>query len=299
MGAAVIQEQFPPALALRTAQALVRDQRPINACTMFGPISCIDTILQRAGQPVNLSTRLPWYNLRGQPKGIEQTARSLATTGTCLESLCPWVPSEVDTPPTDAAWQDAKTRVFRDLKAVLITTGIEGVKRALGQGSPVAFTVRNAGSTEHTSCIDGYNEYGAEVWDSIAFAYTLPWASFTNGHVTQLYRWQGLPLVPHPDYVEGDTPTLIDGVLSLPKALVWIGWDSEPKSIRFKNVRLAMVNQGRITSGNSDVQDLVFWHSGRATLYLPKLIVGSTILHNVTIVGPTATLISAEEDQHA
>lgn len=293
----MIQEQFPASLSLRTAHALSRDQRPVNACTVFGPIACIDTILQRAGQAVNLSTRFVWYSLRGQTKGIEQTARSLAINSTCLESLCPYDPTQLDTPPSDAAWQDARSRVFRDLKAVLITSGIEGVKRALGQGSPVAFTVRNADSTEHTSCIDGYNEQGAEVWDSISFSYTLPWASFTNGHVTQLYKWQGLPLVPHKDYIEGDVPALIGGVLSLPKVLVWIGWNSDPKSLNFKNVRLQMVKRGWISSGNDDVQDIVFWHSKDLTLFVPKLIVDSTILHNVKIVGPTATLIEGEQCQ--
>lgn len=252
-------------------------------------------MLQRLGQPINLSARFIWWNLRGQDKSIDSAAQALRINGCCVEALCPYDLERLETVPSVAAFQDAWQRSFRDLRPVGIA-GVEGVKRAIGQGAAITFKMGSPGS-EHISCIDGYDEEGVQIWDSnsITPGITMPWSDVeSGGRITQMCRWAGIPLVPHPDYVEGDISTLIDGVLSLPKLLLWVGWNANPKSISGRNVKFQMIDRGRITSGNEDVRDVVFWHSGEFTLYLPKLIDGSTILHNVKIVKPVATLIEAE-----
>lgn len=295
----MIQEQFPESASLRTQWAMWRDQGTVQSCSGQGPANTLSLMLQRWLQrDINLSARFIWWNLRGKEKSIDSAAKVIRENGCCLDSLCPYDIALLDTPPSPAALDDAKNRQFRDLRTIPIA-GVESVKRAICQGSAITFKMGNPGS-EHISCIDGYDEEGVHVWDSnsITPAITMPWADVeSGGRIKQMVRWAGIPLVPHPDYIEGDVPTLINGVLSLPKALVWIGWNSDPKSIVFKNVRLQMVKQGWISSGHEDVQDIVFWHSNDLTLYVPKLIVDSTILHNVKMVGPTATLIEGEQCQ--
>lgn len=290
----MIQEQFPDLAVLRTPWALLRNQGNVQSCTVQGPINTIDTIFHRAGKNVNLSTRFPWYNLRGQAKSVEATAKSLRENGTCLESLCPYDVALLDTPPSPQAWSDAKFHGLFNVQPIRIS-GVDSLKRAICQGSAVTFCMVNGDGSEHVSCIDGYGRDGVYVWDSIGSALVMPWADVTSGRITQMYRWGGLPLTPVPDYIEGDVPTLINGVLSLPKLLLWIGWNSNPKSINAQNAKFNILDRGKITSGNDDVQDIVFWHSNERTLYLPKLIVDSTILHNVKMVNPIATLISGEE----
>ncbi len=292
----MIQEQFPAAASLRTQWAQWRDQGDVLSCSAQGPANALSTMLQRStGTDINLSARFLWWNLRGKEKSIDSAALTLQSVGTCLDSLCLYDIALLDSMPEYAAWQDAKARLpqFSRLRAIPIA-GAEGVKRAIGQGSAITFKMGD--SSEHISCIDGYNADGVEIWDSnsIKPSITMPWSDLEGGgRITQLRRWAGIPLVPHADYVEGDVPTLIGGVLSLPKAMVYVGFP-EP-SIWFKNIKLNITDTGRMTSGNDDVRDIVFWHSLQATLYIPKLIVDSKILHGVKMEKPLGTLISAEE----
>jgi hypothetical protein len=254
-------------------------------------------MLQRYHQKnINLSARFIWWNLRGQEKSLDSAAQVIKANGCCLDSLCPYDPALLDVPPSAEAFDDARNHQFRDLRTIPIA-GVEGVKRAIGQGSTVPFKMGSVGS-EHASCIDGYDEHGVQIWDSNSIIpnISMPWSDLEGGgRITQLRRWAGIPMVPHPDYIEGDVPSLIDGILSLPKLLLWIGWGSEPKSIKAQNVKFQILDRGRITSGHEDVRDTVFWHSGEFTLYIPKLIDGSTILHNVKMVRPAATFISGEQ----
>lgn len=295
----MIQEQFPAEVDYQTEHTRMENQGNALSCTAFGGTSAWEAILHRQGKFWQLAARFIWYNMRGSNPSVESMARSLEYYGVCLDELCPYrtdadfpfSPIGLYDPPSDAAWQDAKTRLPKGVKPVYIA-GKEQVMRWLARGSALT-AIKVGGPTEHCVAIIGYNAFGVKVHDSGNNIYWQPWSDLESGGViTQLYRWDGLPLLPHPDYVEGDTPTLIDGVLSLPKAMVYVGYP-EP-SLHFKNVKLRMVTNGQITSGNEDVQDIVFWHSGRATLYVPKLIVDSTILHNVKMVGPTATVIELE-----
>ena len=296
----MIQEQFPESVDFQTEHTRMENQGNALTCTTFGLTSPLEAMLHRLGKYVQLSPRFIWYNMRGVTPSVASAAQALETHGTCLDEYCPYVtepdfpfnPVGLYDPPTSDAWHDAKTRLPKGVKPVLITTGKHGVMRALSQGSAIT-AIKVGGPTEHCVAIIGYSGWGVKVHDSGNNIYWLPWADLeSGGTITQLYRWTGLPLVPHPDYIKGDTPTLIGGVLSLPKVMVYVGFP-EP-SLYFQNVRLRMVSQGWLSSGNDDVQDIVFWHSRKLTLYVPELIVDSTILTNVKIVGPTATVIELE-----
>ena len=298
----MMQEQFPAEVDFQTEHTAMEFQGNALTCTTFGGTSAIEPMLHRLGKYWQLSKRFLWYNMRGQTASVESMAQSLELQGTCLEEYCPYLVDpnypyaviDLYAPPNSDAWHDAKTRLPKGIKPVRITTGKEGVMRSLAQGSAVTFIKMLGGGLEHCAAIIGYNAFGVKVHDSGNNIYYQPWTDLASGgNITQLYRWTGLPLVPHPDYIEGDTPTLINGVLSLPKVMVYVGYPNP--SLNFKNVQFQIVERGTITSGNEDVQDIVFWHSTRETLYLPKLIDGSTILHNVKMIKPTATLISAEE----
>ena len=299
----MIQEQFPEVVDYQTEHTRLENQGNALSCTWFGGTSALEPMLHRLGKFWQLSARFIGYNMRGQNPSVASMAQALEAHGTCLDEYCPYV-TEPDFPfnvvgiydaPSSQAWEDAKTRLPKGIKPVLITTGKHGVMRALSQGSSIT-AIKVGGPTEHCIAIIGYNQFGVKVHDSGNNIYFQPWSDLeSGGTITQLYRWTGLPLVPHPDYIEGDTPTLMNGVLSIPKVMVYVGFP-EP-SLHFKNVKLQMVKQGWISSGHEDVQDIVFWHSKQLTLYVPKLIVDSTILHNVKIVGPTATLIEGEECQ--
>lgn len=297
----MIQEQFPVEVDFQTEHTRLEFQGNALSCTTFGGTSALEAILHRLGQYVQLSPRFIWFNMRGYGVSVEGMADALEREGTCLDEYCPYLVEPVFPynvvgvydPPTSDAWSDAKTRLPKGIKPARITTGKEGVMRALSQGSAITL-IKVGGPVEHCAAIIGYNSFGIKVHDSGLNIYWQPWSDIeAGGNVTQLWRWTGLPLVPHPDYIEGDTPTLVDGVLSLPKVMVYVGFPDP--SLHFKNVQFQMVKRGLLTSDCDDVQDIVFWHSKKLTLFLPKLILDGVELRNVKIVGPTATLISAEE----
>ena len=297
----MIQEQFPVEVDYQTEHTRMEFQGNALTCRAFGVLSAIEAILHRAGQFVQLSPRFLWYNMRGRSGDVMGAAEALEAQGVCLDEYCPYL-VEPDFPynviglydaPTSDAWADAKTRLPKGIIPKLITTGKEGVMRALSQGSSLTIIKVLGPSVEHCPAIVGYNAFGVKVHDSGNNIYYQPWSDLLNGVITQLWRWEGLSLVPHPDYIEGDVPSLIDGVLSLPKAMVYVGFPNP--SIHFKNVVLQMVKPGWLTQDNEDVQDIVFWHSAKMTLYIPKLLKDGVLMRNVKIVGPTATLISGEQ----
>ena len=299
----MIQEQFPAEVDYQTEWTRLENQGNVISCTTFGVTSALECILARAGNPMQLSPKFLWYYMQPiNTLSVQTVADTLERVGTCLDSLHPYLvepdyPFNVIgllDPPSLEALEDAKTRLPKGIKPVLIASGKEGVMRALCQGSALTIIKILGGSLEHCTAIIGYNAFGVKIHDSGNNIYYQPWSDLDpGGNITQLYRWEGLPLVPHPDYIEGDIPTLIGGVLSLPKAMIYVGFP-EP-SIYFKNIHLRITSTGQMTSGNDDVQDIVFWHSRKLTLYIPKLIVDSTILKNVKMVKPIGSVISVEE----
>jgi hypothetical protein len=297
----MIQEQFPVEVDFQTEHTRMEFQGNALTCTCFGVTSAWEAMLHRIGRLEQLSPRFLWWLVRGKNPGVEVNAAAVEANGICLEELCPYIVDpnypyaviDLYATPSGEALADAKTRLPKGIKPKLITTGKEGVMRALAKGSAITIIKMLGGGLEHCAAIIGYNSFGVKVHDSGNNIYYQPWSDLLNGVITQLWCWEGLPLVPHPDYIEGDIPSLIDGVLSLPKAMVYVGFPNP--SIHFKNVVLQMVTPGWLTQDNDDVQDIVFWHSAKMTLYIPKLLKDSVLMRNVKIVGPTATLISGEQ----
>ncbi len=286
----MIQEQFPERASLRPAVALWRDQGVVQSCTAQSLANAISRLL-----PFEPSARFIWWGLRGKEKSIESAVAVLREKGCCTEELCPYELPLLDTPPSPEAFADAEGHQFPELHAIQID-GADSVKRAICEGSPVVFKMRGEGSVEHASCIDGYGPDGAYVWDSNSIypALVFPWEDFASGgRVTQMRRLGGLLLIPNPEYIPEEVPTLLNGILSLPKAMVYVGFP-EP-SLHFRNVHLQLVEKGELTSDNDDVRDIIFWHTAKRTLYLPRLNVDGLIKYRVKIVGPTATLISGEQ----
>lgn len=238
--------------------------------------------------------------MRGTNPSVESMARALEYYGVCLDEYCtyrtepdfPFNPIGLYDPPTSEAWNDAKTRLPKGIKPVAIN-GKEQVMRWLARGSALV-AIKIGGPTEHCVAIIGYNSFGVKVHDSGNNIYYQPWSDLEpGGSITQLYRWDGIELIPHPDYIEGDLPTLEGNILSLPKARVYVGWP-EP-SLFFQNIILKMVDFGTATYDNKDIDDDVVWHSPQLTLSLPKLVVNGEVKNKVKIVGPTATAISLEQ----
>jgi len=298
----VIQEQFPESVDFQTEHTRLEMQGNALTCTAFGVTSALEAILHRSGKFVQLSPRFLWWLVRGQNPSVEVNAAAIENEGICLEDFCPYItspnyPYEVIglyAPPAGVAWEDAKTRLPKGIKPRRIA-GKESVMRALSQGSALTIIKVLGGSIEHCCAVIGYNSFGIKVHDSGNNIYYQPWADLEmGGNVTQIYRWYGLPLVPDLDYVEGDLPTLANDVLSVPRAMCYVGWPQP--SLWFKNLQLKISSVESMSSGNDDVRDFVFWHSGKLTLYIPKLIAGGKVLENVKLVKPTGTLISAEED---
>jgi hypothetical protein len=291
----MIKEQLPLAVDYQTPYTRLEVQGNAESCTTFGGTSAIEVILHRLAKYWQLSTRFVWYNMRGGNIGVEGMAAAIEREGVCLDEYCPYVvepswPYNVigiyDTP-SSTAWKDAKTRLPKGVKPVRIA-GKEAAMRALAQGSALTAVKVLSGGLEHCVAIIGYNSFGVKVHDSGMNIYYQPWADLEGGgSITQLYRWEGLELVPHPDYIEGTIPTLANGVVILPKVMVYVGFP-EP-SLHLEDVRLRLLDNSVITSDNAEIKEYILWHNQLSTLTLPKLNKDGKILYNVKIVMPATT----------
>ncbi len=293
----MIQEQFPIEIDYQTSQLPMRLQGNKNTCTAFGTTGAWMIMLIRLGVYDALSPRFIWYGMRGMSPSVDAASASLELHGVCKESLHPYLvgalyPYEVtdlETPPSLAAFQDAETRLPKGIKPVRIS-GKEQCMRALAKGSALTF-IKLVGGGEHCMTGGGYNSYGLKIYDSGGVMYYHPWEDLGTV-ITQVYRWEGIELVPHPDYIEGDIPEINGTVFTVPKCQVYTNWQTPIMS--FKNITFNLIDRGTITE-NQEVNDDVFWHSGNFTLTLPKVKIDGIIKYKVKMVNPLATLVQAEE----
>lgn len=286
-------EKFPVRASLRTRHAMLRNQGSLLTCLAFGPTSTLDTLLHRLGIPVNLSARFLLWNMRSGVNTIEGAFEAIETGGMCLDELCPYDVTRLGEMPSHAAFTDAKTRLPKGIRPISIA-GTEAMMRSIGQGSPMVFKMANGNGSEHVSCIDGYGPEGLHVLDSIGQELTMPMSAIeSGGSIKQLYRIGGLPLIQHPDYIEGDLPSLRGGILTLPAVKVWRGWEYDPRFLYFKNVVFRMLTCDPVEN-MPGVRDSVFWHSSEHRLYIPKMYIDDRLAFDVTITRPTAELISHE-----
>lgn len=290
----MIQERFPSAVDYQTEHTRLENQGNALSCTAFGGTSAWEAMLHRLGKPWQLAARFIWYNMRGSNPSVESMARALEYYGVCLDEYCPYR-TEPDFPynpiglydaPNSDAWHDAKTRLPKGIKPVYIA-GKEQVMRWLARGSALT-AIKIGGPTEHCVAIIGYNEFGVKVHDSGNNIYWQPWSDLESGGcITQLYRWEGLELVPHPDYVEGDLPTFQDGALTLAKLRVQYAFPQPSEVYSNVEVHFADGDSGNPHADHPDViGDEAVWNSMRLRLSLPKLVYNGQIYHNVLIENP-------------
>jgi hypothetical protein len=304
----MVSEYIPPTLGYGSAHARAEWQGAPPSCKHFGVTAALEFMAARAGFPVQLSARYLWWHTRGRTDvgDIEGVVALVNRVSVCEDLLYPYSASfeppyqiaDVEIPPSHVANIDAEKRAIK-MKTCRIAGKVE-IMRALAQGHGV-ITVRTwAEGGEHAECLIDYHEtLGALVCGSTGAIFWEPWDSFgLGGCMTQVHRVTQAPWkpVPHPDYVEGDLPTLNGSILTLPKASIWAGWGADPRWLYFKNVQLNIVSVESVSSDNDDVRAIVFWHAELLTLFIPKLVTGGVVLDNVKIIKPVATLITAEED---
>lgn len=295
-------EQFPFRVDYQTENTRPEWQGAPNSCTRFGGTSALECAADRAGFPIQLSVRYLWYFTDKAHLSVQNFVDCINLFGTCRDDLCPYVANmdppydvkDIDVPPSFEAMEDARSRKF-NIKIERLA-GQEECMRALAQGYPLIICRTQPGG-EHVEAVIGYDRVqGLKVHGSGWAIYWEPWSSVSDGTITQIWRLYDTPwpAVPHPDYIEGDLPSLQDGILTLPRVNVWRGWDFEPRSLNFKNVVFQMLECNPVAD-SPDVRGFVFWHSTKFTLYIPKMLIDGLVAFNVTITNPVAELISAEE----
>lgn len=298
----MIQEQFPAEVDYQTENTRMEFQGNALSCTTFGGTSSLEAILHRQGKFWQLSPRFLWYNMRGSNPGVESMARALEYYGTCLDEYCPYrVDSEFPynsiglyDPPNSDAWHDAKTRLPKGIKPIAIS-GKEQAMRWLARGSALV-AIKIGGPTEHCVAIIGYNSFGVKVHDSGNNVYFQPWSDLeTGGCITQLYRWSGVELVPHPDYVRGDLPTFQDGKLTLPKLRVSYQFPRPSEVYLNVEVHFTDGDSGDPQPDNPEVfGDECVWSSTRLRLSLPELVYNGMVYHNVLVEKPRVEIAKWE-----
>ena len=293
------QEQFPIEVDYQTEHTRLELQGNEITCTTFGTTSAWEAMLARLGIYTQLAPRFIWWCMRGRTLSVQSVVDVVEQNGVCLDSLHPYTtepfypynPIGLNTSPSLAAFEDAKTRLPKGIKPVRIS-GKEQCMRWLARGSALTFVKVLPGGAEHCMAGIGYNSYGLKIHDSGNNIYYHAWEDLGTV-ITQVYRWEGFPLVPHPDYIEGDIPEINGSVFTVPKCQVYTNWQTP--IMNFKNITFNLIDRGVISDNQPDIKDDVFWHSGHFTLTLPKLIIDGIMKYRVTMVNPIATLVSAEE----
>lgn len=151
------KKKLPKSVDLRKAFSPVRNQGSVGSCSSFTLAGIYEYILNvRQGKTTDLSERFLYYNSRIAKQkrlGVYDESKeltlddegisffdamtSLQSDGICLEQLCEYTTDEdVNTPPTPAAYEDAKERLVTEAKNVEIAEN--DIKSALNEGYPVA-----------------------------------------------------------------------------------------------------------------------------------------------------------------
>ena len=148
--------KLPKSLDLRRNFSQIRNQGSMGSCCAFTMTSIYEYILNvRRAEVADLSERFLYFNARiAKAKRVGEydenaelnlsdegvsfldAINSLQTEGICLENLCEYVKDEVNTRPSTAAYDDAKTRMVTEAKNVVVAE--EDIKSALNEGYPVA-----------------------------------------------------------------------------------------------------------------------------------------------------------------
>jgi len=299
-------EYFPQVVDFETTNTRKEFQGSVPSCTAFGVTSAIESILDRAGQSVQLSPRFVyWWELHSGSTflSVESAIAAINLMGVCEDSLCPYAVQnefpynvlDLDIAPDFAAIIDAQSRNLKGF-AVQRIAGKEDVMRALCNGSPLV-TVRTLGSgSEHCECCIGYDsDKGLKILGSGNNIYFEPFDSLKNGAITQVFKFVQSPiqLSPHPEYSAGDLATWTGSELILPYADVTQPYPDPWFSV--SDAVLKFTEFGQIDIDPDCNYWKPRWNTTRKTLTIPNLVFNGQIVKNVRLTNPSFQVVELHE----
>lgn len=145
--------ELPPAVWLSDPTDQMEDQQSIGSCTCNSTLSALEIMLNRAGQPQDLSRLFAYYEVRKMENGLDSEGAALRdvfkigrTVGIAPESEWAYdISQENVQPPQSAYTAAAKQRIGSYEAVTLVSDGtitgmmdsVHNIKMALAQGLPV------------------------------------------------------------------------------------------------------------------------------------------------------------------
>lgn len=143
-------EMLPKSVDLRPQFTSVKNQGEQGACSAFTMVSVYEYFIRRMyGDSVDLSEAYVYYNSRLQSgntaidcgANFNDTLQAVSDNGFCVESLCPYDVKIFDKEPSQASYNDGKSRLVTEAKNVRID--ISHIKSVLAKGLPVIISVKS------------------------------------------------------------------------------------------------------------------------------------------------------------
>ncbi|CAF0820582.1 unnamed protein product [Adineta steineri] len=142
---------LPPKVDLRSDMTPVEDQSKIGSCAANCLAGAYEYLTKKSdGRNTDVSRLFIYYNSRAKEKqsrtvsdsGCTMTSaiEALEEFGTCLESIWPYDISQVNSRPSDRAYEEAKNHKITD--ALKIEIDLNEMKSCLAQGFPFAFGLK-------------------------------------------------------------------------------------------------------------------------------------------------------------
>ncbi|CAF0784632.1 unnamed protein product [Adineta ricciae] len=140
-------DQLPPSVDFRPNMPPVEDQSQIGSCTANSLAGAYEYIIKKSeGNDIAVSRLFIYYNERAKenPSNITDSGATLTDGietieefGVCLESFWPYDISQVNTKPSDEAYQEAVGHKITN--ALQVNRDLNEMKSCLAQGFPFAF----------------------------------------------------------------------------------------------------------------------------------------------------------------
>ncbi|CAF1374677.1 unnamed protein product [Rotaria sordida] len=153
-------DQLPPKVDLRPDMTPIEDQSQIGSCTANCLAGAYEYLTKKSnGMNIDVSRLFIYYNARikgNYSESIEDSGCSMTDAiealeelGTCLESIWPYDIPNVNTRPSDQAFQKAKNHTINE--ALRIDIDLNEMKSCLAQGFPFGFGIQLFSSFDNAS----------------------------------------------------------------------------------------------------------------------------------------------------
>jgi uncharacterized tellurite resistance protein B-like protein len=147
--------RLPPKVDLRSFMTAVEDQQSTNSCAANATAGAYEYLVKRhlGEEAYDVSRLFIYYNARAadDPDNIEdegsvlsQVIEGLKENGACSEDTWPFDPENVNEPPSDDAYEEAKGFLIEDTE--LVPTDLNAWKAVLAAGHPIIFGMKLFGS---------------------------------------------------------------------------------------------------------------------------------------------------------